>query len=675
MPLQETSGAASFDAFGGGAAAVPVYIEDIFSCFLYTGTSATQTITNGIDLSGKGGLVWIKCRTTALDHFLFDTSRGVNNYISSNRTGAQNWTGSYSNLMTAFNTTGFTLGNDSGDIGTNNAVSGNFASWTFRKQAKFFDVVTYTGNGANNRQISHNLGSAPGCIILKRTDGTGDWWTYHRSLGDLNGFSYDLQLNTTSNRTAYQIFGTGATQTSTYFTLGTVFANEMNGNGATYVAYLFAHNAGGFGLAGTDNVISCGSYSGSGSANQLINLGYEPQWLLLKKSDASSNWFLFDSMRPWATNSSLEVLYPNLSSASYIDGQNYINIQPNGFSTGTDPYYQSGTFIYIAIRRGPMKTPTTGTSVFLPYTGNGQAGGVEMNTGFDADAVLSLTLNAAAANEIGARFTYAGSTGYSSSFLRTDSTAAEVVSSVYFVKYDNKSKTIKDERYFRLNTGGNVDYIFGRAPGFFDVVCYAGNGIAGRTINHNLTVVPEMMIVKPRNDPYSVPSENFWTVYHAALGNTQRLRLNSDIAPQTTSTGAWNNTTPTASVFSVGNSRNVNFDSATNYVAYLFATVAGVSKVGTYTGTGTTQTINCGFTAGSRFVMIKRTDATGDWFVWDSARGIVAGNDPYSRINVTAAEVTGTDYIDTAATGFEISSTAPAAINANGGTFIFLAIA
>ena len=100
-----------------------------------------------------------------------------------------------------------------------------------------------------------------------------------------------------------------------------------------------------------------------------------------------------------------------------------------------------------------------------------------------------------------------------------------------------------------------------------------------------------------------------------------------------------------------------------------------MSKVGSYTGTGTTQTINCGFTTGARFVLIKRTDSTGDWYVWDSARGIVAGNDPYIALNTTAAEVTGTDYVDTDNSGFQLSSTAPAALNANGGTYIFLAIA
>jgi hypothetical protein len=119
----------------------------------------------------------------------------------------------------------------------------------------------------------------------------------------------------------------------------------------------------------------------------------------------------------------------------------------------------------------------------------------------------------------------------------------------------------------------------------------------------------------------------------------------------------------------------INGSGQTYIVSYLFATLAGVSKVGSYTGTGTTLSIDCGFTAGARFVLIKRTDSTGDWYVWDTTRGIIAGNDPYLMLNSTAAEVTNTDYIDPLSSGFQISSTAPAAINASGGSFIFLAIA
>ena len=131
---------------------------------------------------------------------------------------------------------------------------------------------------------------------------------------------------------------------------------------------------------------------------------------------------------------------------------------------------------------------------------------------------------------------------------------------------------------------------------------------------------------------------------------------------------------PTSTQVYIGTNDAVNKSAAT-YVAYLFASCPGVSKVGSYTGTGTTKQIDCGFTGGARFVLIKRTDSTGDWYVYDSARGIVSGDDPYLLINSTAAEVTNTDYVDTYSAGFELSSTAPAGLNANGGTYIFLAIA
>jgi len=109
------------------------------------------------------------------------------------------------------------------------------------------------------------------------------------------------------------------------------------------------------------------------------------------------------------------------------------------------------------------------------------------------------------------------------------------------------------------------------------------------------------------------------------------------------------------------------------YIAYLFATVAGVSKVGSYTGNGTSQTIDCGFSTGARFVLIKRTDSTGDWHVYDSERGIVAGNDPRLELNTTDAEDTGSDDIDPVSSGFSVTSNAD--VNTNTAEYIFLAIA
>jgi hypothetical protein len=223
---------------------------------------------------------------------------------------------------------------------------------------------------------------------------------------------------------------------------------------------------------------------------------------------------------------------------------------------------------------------------------------------------------------------------------------------------------------FWTTNGSGYQYLawcFRRASGFFDEVLYIGTGSA-RTVAHNLTVAPELMIVKSRN-----VSGSDWYTYSAAVGNTQFLAVNTTNAPITL-TGAWNNTNPTSSVFTVGSNSNVNGNTNT-YAAYLFASAPGVSKVGSYTGTGATQVINCGFTGGTRFVLIRDTSTTGSWYVWDSVRGIVAGNDPYVLLNTTAPEVTTTDWVDTAATGFELSNAGGNLVNSNGVSYIFLAIA
>jgi hypothetical protein len=131
---------------------------------------------------------------------------------------------------------------------------------------------------------------------------------------------------------------------------------------------------------------------------------------------------------------------------------------------------------------------------------------------------------------------------------------------------------------------------------------------------------------------------------------------------------------PTSTQITLGGYDNTN-GSGYTYVAYLFATLAGVSKVFSYTGNGSSQTINCGFTGGSRFVMIKRTDVAGDWYVWDSARGIVAGNDPHLSLNDTAAEVTTDDSVDTDNTGFVVNQLSATNVNVTSATYIGLAIA
>jgi hypothetical protein len=646
-------------ALAASASATRTYVEDVFSTWLYTGNSSTQTITNGIDLAGKGGLVWFKQRGSSSGHELVDTARGVNKKLDTRTTNAE---GPLTDL-TSFNSNGFSLGYNTGGANIN---AGIVASWTFRKAAKFFDVVTYTGTGAN-RTVAHNLGSVPGCIIVKRTDLAESWNVYHRSLGADKTIELDLPNASFTSTTRWN----NTAPTSSVFSLGNDAATNMNTG--TYVAYLFAHDT------ATDGLIQCGTYTGNGStAGPTVTLGWEPQWLLIKRTDAAADWQLIDNMRG-LVNSDTSAdfrLFPNLTNTEGTE----LCVGPTatGFkleNTGTDYNANGGTYIYIAIRRGPMKTPTDATAVFQPkvYTGTNVDNRL-VTTDIVTDLVWARQRNDSVLTGMvvgdrmrGQSYLLTGDTANES--VDIDSFDQQLVSSEYGTAFSSMTGFwVGNDATRKLNantTGDNhVVHAFRRAPGFFDVVAYTGTGSA-RTVSHNLGVVPELIIVKKRS------ALDNWIVY--AGDATDYLILNTDAATANLST-MWNDTAPTNAVLSLGTNDDVNGNTAT-FIAYLFATCPGVSKVGSYTGTGTTLNIDCGFTAGARFVLIKRTDSTGDWYVWDTARGVVTGNDPYLLLNSTAAEATATDYIDPLSSGFQISSTAPAAINANGGSFIYIAIA
>ena len=170
-----------------GATDSATYVDDVFSTFLFSGTGSNQTINNGVDLSGEGGLVWGKCRNNVNWHYWFDTERGAGNVMYSNSTNAQGSTGT--SYLYAFNNNGFSMG-------PGISVSGqNHVGWSFRKAPGFFDVVTYTGNGTAGRTVSHNLGSVPGMIIVKSTTSVENWFVYHRS----NGATKWMALNQTAS--------------------------------------------------------------------------------------------------------------------------------------------------------------------------------------------------------------------------------------------------------------------------------------------------------------------------------------------------------------------------------------------------------------------------------------------------------------------------------------------
>ena len=593
--------------------------------------------------TGLGGLVWIKSIPDISDHFLFDTVRGANQEINSNTANA---TTALADSLTSFNINGFTVGGATG-VGVNGT---NYMSYTFRKQPKFFDIVTYTGNGGV-QTINHNLGSTPGAIWIKRTDsGVPGWICYHQSIGNASYVS--LNGTTTVATTAWN----STSPTATNFTLGNLAAS--NASGGSFTAYLFASNAGGFGDSGTDNIITCGTYTGTGVSGNSVNLGYEPQYVMIRRYDAAGSWYFFDNVRPFSLVGTSYFL-ANTTAANATASPPGIAPTATGFvlpTTSTIYNASGGTYSYIAIRRGPMKAPTRGASVYKSMYGTG--GTPSFTTTFPVDMVVDGTI---ASTWEG----YTGSRLQGGNLMYTNQAVAETTAFAANMKYDYSYG-------WGTNAFGSAhfSYIFSRAPKFFDIVCYTGDGVAGRAIPHNLTVAPELMIIKCRTDARA------WTVYHSAIGPTKYLVLNTSAAPVTSSV-IWNDTAPTATNFIVGYQNPSPVNGGDNYVAYLFASCPGVSKIGSYTGSGvgTINQVNCGFTSGARFVMIKRADSTGSWYVWDSTRGIVAGNDPYILLDVIAAQVTNTDYIDAYSAGFEVSSTAPAELNANGSPYIYLAIA
>jgi hypothetical protein len=324
---------------GAAGAGGAVAVEDAFSTDLYTGNGSTQTITNGIDLAGEGGLVWVKSRSNSEKHGLQDTLRGAGNQLPSNEAAP---TEVRADSITAFNSDGFTLGADT--AGGNYNVSGRTqVAWTFRKAPKFFDIVTYTGDGTAGREIPHNLGVTPGMVVVKSLVGF-DWQVYHKS-------------NTVSPETDYLLLNTAAETadnvtrwndtlpSETSFTVGSGI--EVNSvNGYEYVAYLFAHNDAG------DGIIQCGSYTGNGSATgPTITLGWKPQYVLIKRSDGTLQWFIYDNARS-PSNPRREQLKTNSSQGADVFGEQ-VDFLSGGFQPVTSDanVNQTGSnYIYMAIR-------------------------------------------------------------------------------------------------------------------------------------------------------------------------------------------------------------------------------------------------------------------------------------------------------------------------------------
>tara|TARA_B100000212_G_scaffold157112_1_gene118017 strand:+ start:5485 stop:7464 length:1980 start_codon:yes stop_codon:yes gene_type:complete len=649
-PLQglEGSGGGLASRLAGAAGVSPKYLDDIFSTSLYQGNGAGEgtvmkTITNGIDLSGEGGLVWIKQRTDSRDHNLQDTERGIASILETNNNNSEI---GFTNCVSVFNSDGFSM---DGNVQVN-ANGEDHVAWTFRKCPGFFDIVTYTGDSVNNRTINHNLGSEPGMVIIKRRDSTSDWPVYHIAEKNVREGALNTSYDFTWNAGTW-FDHNGMTST----TISVKNQAETNTTGGTYVAYIFAHDDQSFGQYSNQSAIKCGSYTGTGNTNgATIDLGFEPQFLLLKSSSSTTNWVIFDNMRGLSAKGVDAVLYANLDGTEDDTNQNLVKLTSRGFQITSNSVINnvSEDYVYMAIRR-PNKPPTAGSQVF-------DVKDVLMS---GTNLIVSTTLQTVDAtwNKIrNANGDWMNSdrlhNGYWTRFNQLNAKQYDPSS----VKYDYSYQV---EPYYWSGNQYHSPYMFKRRPGFFDVVSYIGDGTTSRLVPHNLEAPPEFIIIKRTS------TTGDWWVYPNKPG--YMMYMNRDNAETTYTAFGTHSSTAFQTETVANNDTNQNNE---EYVAYLFASLPGVSKVGTYTGQSNDFDVDCGFTTGARFIMVKRTDTAADWYVMDTVNGLGAGTDLFVAPN-SAAQESSQDLIDSIIpSGFKVNTSGGMPLGVNGATYFFLAI-
>lgn len=350
----ETSdGSASCEEYYNGAAwkkinnvAIPPPLA--FKTIIYSGNGSTQSLTG---LGFQPDLVWIKNRNGTNPNGLWDSTRGAGKLLVSDTNAAE--TGNAGDLMGSFDADGFQvnrqyLTNTAYD--NTNWGAGTYVAWCWKANGGTtssntdgsttstvqaypeagFSIVKYTGTGAN-ASVGHGLGTDPKFIMIKKTSGASDWvggaldWTKYLEPNGSPGFR-------TSN--VWQ----DTAPTSSVFTLTT--GGDSNGNGSEYIAYCFAD---------ADNVSKIGSYTGNGSTTgPIVTVGFQADWILIKRTDATEDWKIIDSVRGFAN--SLEM---NESIAEETGNNSNFTITSTGFQIGdTNGDYNAngGNYLFMALK-------------------------------------------------------------------------------------------------------------------------------------------------------------------------------------------------------------------------------------------------------------------------------------------------------------------------------------
>jgi len=332
-----------------------------FYTYAFSKSSGTGSATFDGNSDLQPDFLWVKSRTNADSHELWDSTRGVNSTLFSDSTSAED---TAANRIVSFDTDGFTWGN----AGNLNAA-GDFVSWAWKAnggttssntsgtitstvQANTdagFSIVEYTtgsvpaGSGGYF-SVGHGLGVTPDMVITKRLSGTSSWWSWHQGL--TNDTTSYLALNTTAAEgNVGDMWGNG--MTSSVFGGG---AGSHVGS-SDYVAYCFAEKQG---------YSKFGKYTGNGNANgTFVYTGFKPAFVMFKRINTTRSWLILDTKRD-EFNVISNQLYPNLNNAEYTTEEMMDSVS-NGFKIRNTNLLTNGsgsTYIYAAFAENPFVTST-----------------------------------------------------------------------------------------------------------------------------------------------------------------------------------------------------------------------------------------------------------------------------------------------------------------------------
>ena len=324
--------------------------DDYFNTVLYTGTGSSQVVTG---VGFQPDWVWLKNRGQASSHNLFDSNRGEANRLAIG-TSAED----QPNQMSNFASDGFTVptGNNNGipyvawnwkaNGGTTSSnTDGSITSTVQANTDAGFSIVTYTGTGSAIT-VGHGLGNKPEMIIAKRRDSTSGFPIYHQ---DLTSASYYVQLNSTSAQGTGNNVWNQTDPTSTVFTVGT----DMSVSSGTYVAYVFSE---------IESYSRFGSYTGNGNADgTFVYTGFRPQWLMMKQTNASGNWYIWDNTRELVNPVGIYLLANGSNADGSSEASSYFDFLSNGFKlrANNSDFGEGNTsgnsYIYMAFAEAPFK--------------------------------------------------------------------------------------------------------------------------------------------------------------------------------------------------------------------------------------------------------------------------------------------------------------------------------